>query len=220
MQRHKHLFDLRFMCTASLLVSLFLGCQQKRDQAQSSTPPPPPLLEVTQEKSDLLFLYRDDEGAEQRAMSLADVPEGSRARVQIVDLSRSPEARLSKYYVQVFDFRRSGTDGLFPGRVVPRSELEAMLADEQAMPSQPQIILYSTSWCGVCKKAKKFLKERGLAFIELDVEKNEEAARELKVKSERANIPLGSVPVIDVGGTLMRGFDPERLMSMLGRDRK
>jgi glutaredoxin len=73
----------------------------------------------------------------------------------------------------------------------------------------------------VCvKKAKKFLKERGLAFIELDVEKNEEAARELKVKSERANIPLGSVPVIDVGGTLMRGFDPERLMSMLGRDRK
>ena len=203
----------------SLLLLLF-GCQKDKDQEQPSAPPPPPLQEVTTEKSDLLFLYRDAEGVEQKAMSLAEIPETSRARVQVVDLSLSPEARLSKYYVQVFDLRRAGTDGLFPGRVLPRSELEASLADEQAMPAQPQIILYSTSWCGVCKQAKKFLKEKSLAFIELDIERNEEAAKELRVKSERANIPLGGVPVIDIGGTLMRGFDPERLMSMLGRAQK
>ena len=93
--------------------------------------------------------------------------------------------------------------------------MEDALANAQALPEQPDIIMYSTSWCGVCKKARSFMKSEGLAFIEKDIESDKVAARELQEKCERARVPMGGVPVIDVGGALMRGFDPKRLISML-----
>ena len=96
-----------------------------------------------------------------------------------------------------------------------RKNLETALASEQALPEQPPIILYSTSWCGVCKKAKKFMQNKGLAFVEKDIEKDRQAARELQEKCDRAKVPMGGVPVIDVGGALLRGFDGDRLLSML-----
>ena len=32
------------------------------------------------------------------------------------------------------------------------------------------IKLYSTSWCGPCKNAKRFLDERGLSYDEIDID--------------------------------------------------
>ena len=199
-------------------LALLVSCEGDRsvkDKQASAVTASPVLLEVKDKSKQLLFLYRDGTGTEQRALSIDEIPDESRARVQVVDLSRSPSERRSKDYVQLFDLRKATAQGTYPGRVIPRQELEAALADEQALPVQPSIVLYSTSWCGVCKKARRFLKEQGLAFIEHDIEQNRAAARELQEKSKRAGIPLGGVPVIDVGGALMRGFDPQRLMSVL-----
>ena len=175
----------------------------------------PKLIEVKADTTELLFLYQDAEGQEQRVMSIKDIPNEFRQKVQVVNLKLSPNERKSRQFVQLFDVRKANVDGTFPGRVIERSLLEKALASAQSLPEQPDIIMYSTSWCGVCKKARAFMKAEGLAFVEKDIEKDRSAAKELQEKCERARVPMGGVPVIDVGGALMRGFDPQRLMSML-----
>ena len=77
------------------------------------------------------------------------------------------------------------------------------------------VVLYTTTWCGFCKKAKAFLKKRGVAFVERDVEKDPGANEELAEKAARAGVRPGGVPVIDVRGTLVIGFDQAKLERLL-----
>ena len=58
------------------------------------------------------------------------------------------------------------------------------------------------------------MKAQGLAFVEHDIEKDKNAARTLSEKLKRAGMQMGGVPVIDVGGQLMRGFDANRLLTL------
>ena len=60
--------------------------------------------------------------------------------------------------------------------------------------------MYSTTWCGVCKKAKRYFKSKKIPFTEYDIEKSEQAAREFKKLRGRG------VPVILVGDSRMNGF--------------
>ena len=39
-------------------------------------------------------------------------------------------------------------------------------------PSNTSIKIYTTSWCGPCKMAKKLLKEKGFSFSEIDIEEH------------------------------------------------
>ncbi|MCP4982492.1 MAG: glutaredoxin family protein [Gammaproteobacteria bacterium] len=62
------------------------------------------------------------------------------------------------------------------------------------------VIMYSTSWCGYCKKAALHFKKKGIPFTEYDIEKDEKAAREYKKLNGRG------VPVILIGSQRMNGF--------------
>lgn len=62
------------------------------------------------------------------------------------------------------------------------------------------VVMYSTRWCGVCKKAKRYFKSRNIPFTEHDIEKSEKAAREFRRLRGRG------VPVILVGDQRMNGF--------------
>lgn len=77
------------------------------------------------------------------------------------------------------------------------------------------VIIYTTTWCGYCKKAKAYLKKRGVDFVEKDVEKDAEAAEELAQKAATANVKPSGVPVIDVRGKLILGFDEPALAAAL-----
>ena len=46
-----------------------------------------------------------------------------------------------------------------------------------------------------------------MPFVDKDIEKDPGAAAELERKAKRAGLHLGGVPVLDVGGHLMMGFD-------------
>jgi len=73
-----------------------------------------------------------------------------------------------------------------------------------------KVIVYSTSACPWCVKAKKFLEENSIEFEEKNVQENEEAAREMIAKSGQQG-----VPVLDVEGEIIIGFDKERLKKLL-----
>jgi len=78
--------------------------------------------------------------------------------------------------------------------------------------SEP-IIMYTTSWCPDCRYAKAFLKERGVAYREVNIEQDE-AAEEIVLQ---ANNGLRKVPTLEVGGRYFAcsPFDPEQLASEL-----
>jgi len=75
--------------------------------------------------------------------------------------------------------------------------------------SRKEVVIYSTAWCGYCKKAKAFMDSRGVRYREVDVE-TDATGREEFVK-------LGGrgVPVILVGESRMDGFNEGGLEGML-----
>jgi glutaredoxin len=172
----------------------------------------PQLSRVTADRSDLLFRYKKGEAIES-ATTIAEIPAEARQAVQVVDLALPPEARGSTAFVQVFDLSQPGADGTFPGRLVPRNALEGELRKAAATPAQAPVTMYSAAWCGVCKKAKEFMRAQGIAFVEKDIEKDTAAAAEIGRKAQAAGVSASGVPIFDVGGRILGGFDPDTLLA-------
>src|SRR3989338_4088017 len=70
----------------------------------------------------------------------------------------------------------------------------------------PNIKIYSTPTCPWCKKAKAYLGEKGIAYESVDVSSNETAQKEMIEKSGQMG-----VPVIDIDGKIIIGFDQEEI---------
>lgn len=74
----------------------------------------------------------------------------------------------------------------------------------------PRIRVYTAPGCPWCKKAKEYLREKGLAFEEINVAANREALQELLKKTGRM-----TVPVLELDGTLIRGYNVAKLEAAL-----
>ena len=70
--------------------------------------------------------------------------------------------------------------------------------------------VYSTSTCPYCRMVKDFLKEKDIVFEEVDVGSNPEAAKEMVDKTGQMG-----VPVVDVDGKVIVGFDKEAILKEL-----
>ncbi|MCC6337131.1 MAG: NrdH-redoxin [Myxococcales bacterium] len=77
------------------------------------------------------------------------------------------------------------------------------------------VVLYATSWCGYCRQAREYFKKKGVKYVEKDLEKDEGAAEELATKASAAGVRPQGVPVIDVKGKLILGFDRPALEEAL-----
>lgn len=62
------------------------------------------------------------------------------------------------------------------------------------------VVMFSTSWCGICKQAKSYFRSKGIQFIDYDIEKNASARAQYK------QLGVRGVPVILVGDERMVGF--------------
>lgn len=73
-----------------------------------------------------------------------------------------------------------------------------------------KVKLYTTSTCPWCMKTKEFLKANNVKYEEVNVGDNEKARNEMFEKSGQFG-----VPVIDVNGTVIVGYDREALKKAL-----
>ena len=64
----------------------------------------------------------------------------------------------------------------------------------------PDVIMYSTSWCGYCKQARRYFNQKQIAFTEYDVEKTDKGKQDFKRLGGKG------VPVILVGDRRLNGF--------------
>ena len=72
--------------------------------------------------------------------------------------------------------------------------------DASKIDTGKNVVIFSTSWCGTCKKAKTYMRRQGIPFTEYDIEKSSRA------KSLYKQLDATGVPVILVGKERMNGF--------------
>jgi glutaredoxin-like YruB-family protein len=71
--------------------------------------------------------------------------------------------------------------------------------------------IYTTNSCPACMMAKMFLRENNIEFEEINLDEHPEKIDELQEKAGRA-----VVPVLEVNGKIIVGFDKEKIKEALG----
>jgi len=74
-----------------------------------------------------------------------------------------------------------------------------------------EIKVYSTPTCPYCKLVKEYLKGKNVEFKDIDVAADQKAAQEMIDKSGQMG-----VPVIEIDGKIIVGFDKEEIEKSLG----
>ncbi|OUS08048.1 hypothetical protein A9Q90_04865 [Gammaproteobacteria bacterium 54_18_T64] len=75
---------------------------------------------------------------------------------------------------------------------------------------RPSVVMYSTVWCGVCRRAKQYFRANKVTFSEYDVETSS------KGKKDFARMKGQGVPIILIGKARMNGFDVARFERLYG----
>ena len=73
------------------------------------------------------------------------------------------------------------------------------------------VTIYSTPTCGYCHVAKDFLAANNVSYVEKNVAADLVARQEMLEKSQQMG-----VPVIDVKGSIMVGYNESKLRELLG----
>jgi len=98
-----------------------------------------------------------------------------------------------------------------PPAVAAKAQQPPSNAAIQAAFRATPIVMFSTTWCPVCQRARAFLDANGLSRDERDVDRDERANAELKRLTGK-----GSVPTFVVDGVLLKpGFSEESLTSAI-----
>lgn len=79
------------------------------------------------------------------------------------------------------------------------------------MVSATPVTMYTTPTCPYCKMAKSYLTEKGITVQEINVAADAAKADEMVQKSGQMG-----VPVLDIGGTIVVGFDKTKINAALG----
>lgn len=75
----------------------------------------------------------------------------------------------------------------------------------QQVAQQADVVLYATSWCGYCAKARNFFSNNNIPYLEYDIENSHEGKRQYDALGGRG------VPLMVINGNIIRGFSPERI---------
>ena len=77
-----------------------------------------------------------------------------------------------------------------------------------------QITIYGTSWCAFCHTEMQWLDKLGIAHVYKDIEADKAAYEELMSKNGGN---YQGVPVTDVAGDIVLGFDRPRLQASIDK---
>jgi glutaredoxin len=75
-----------------------------------------------------------------------------------------------------------------------------------------RVVLYSTASCSACRRAKAFLRGRGIAFREMDIDSNPRARKEHQRLGGRG------VPLLLIGDERLDGFSEQAFLALYERE--
>lgn len=209
------------------------GCEPEKPPAPTRPAAGPSGAETAAEAvlppdaKDAVLTYAGDRGQFKDTGKPADIPEDARGLVR-VSMLQGPPPPPGKVWVA--NLKTPEADGSWKLTTVDRNQFEELalgqgrssavelppgLEPPTPAPREADVIVYKTDWCGVCKQLTAYLDRKGVKYVAKDIEKDPSAAGELQVKAKEKGIKTGSVPVVDVRGELMVGFNRARLEQLL-----
>jgi glutaredoxin len=212
-----------------------VGCERKAEPHDSAPAPAGepsrgdalPPLELRDDTPGALITWVDQEGEFRVAQRPEQVPAEARGTVRVV-LQNQPAGTPESVYVA--DLTRKAPDGTYPVRTLPRAEWDALGSERRQAriaklappvaavpPGGSPVVIYGADWCKPCHLAEDYLRERKVPVVLKDIEEDPAARDEMKTKLSAANLRDASIPVIDVGGTLLVGFSPRALDAAIAK---
>lgn len=119
-------------------------------------------------------------------------------------------------YVDVHDINaQPNNDELF--RVLAELEPQSAAAQKAAQtPASPEpaadVLMYCTSWCPDCRRARAYLKEHNIEYVEIDITRDREAAQRVRGWANGNE----TTPTFNIKGTIIVNFDRAKLDKALG----
>ena len=232
---------LLFMMRSSLLhffifsCFLLLSCAKESQNSKSDTGPKVIAPVVTDARGDLLLSWFSD-GGPKVASAVKEVPEDARKEVRVQDPTQPPEKR-DPSVIFLADLTKPQKNGQYPVKTMKRSAYEAkrraaaeaakkaasseaptgsnVMPPNQARAAPSSVVMYATRHCPVCIKARRWLLEQKIPYVEKDVEKDPQAAQALHKKGAAQGVPTQGVPIFEIGGRLLAGFEPNKIIALL-----
>ncbi|MBN1653668.1 MAG: hypothetical protein JXA30_07820 [Deltaproteobacteria bacterium] len=203
---------------------------RKNEESGEKVSPP---FEVRDDLTGLLLVWFDGDGMH-TASKRSEIPQAHRRYVRVDSLRIAPEERLDPEFVYIADLRRAASDGSYEVKKYPRDWFERLVDRETGVSrskraaSPPDkrsngntkdaaasVVIYGAPWCGACRVAAQYLKKRNVAFVEKDIEKDEQAYAEMQQKARAAGVQPGGLPLIDFRGRIVSGFNPDILDQLI-----
>ncbi|MBK7380079.1 MAG: NrdH-redoxin [Ignavibacteriales bacterium] len=78
------------------------------------------------------------------------------------------------------------------------------------MDTQPKVIVFSTPTCSFCNQAKRYFREKNIRFTDVDVSRDQSAARDMMRRTGQMG-----VPVILINNKAIVGFDRNKINQIL-----
>ncbi len=76
---------------------------------------------------------------------------------------------------------------------------------------QPRVIIFTTPTCTYCNALKRYLRQHKIKFKDVDISRDPRAARDVVRRTGQMG-----VPVVDIGGKIVIGFDRPKIDRLLG----
>ena len=146
------------------------------------------------------YRYMDGGGSLHFVDSLDAVPEAFRHTARPLSMSQQADADAAPALTRAVASK--------PKRR-PFAETAAQPPASRARASAG-VVVYSTSWCGWCRKTIAWLDAKGVDYENRDIERNPAWREELIEKTGGT-----SIPVVEINGEIVHGYSPARMAELL-----
>ncbi len=215
-------------------LALIASCGKAEPEGQQvaplAVPAPPPVGDAA--GSFVLRYFAPASGQLVQVKAATEVPQGARGQVLVT----FDDPALQGPWLYVADLSQKQGDH-YAVRSVDRQELEKQVATSQAKPAvvpaaaggeagavaaaaaapavaaaapKGDVVIFRTAWCGYCKKAAEYLRLKGVAYVEKDLERDAGAREDMMARAKQAGVGpdrLQGVPILSVRGKIINGFD-------------
>ena len=220
---------------------LSAGCKNAESKSDSLQPSVgrdakgnAPDFSVGPDTKGTLFTWVDEKGSFHLSESATEIPEAARKQVRVVVDGKSVGSPEYVYVANLSDVH----DGKYSLLSMPRQEWENIGKtgrEQQVFALRPKdepnasaqlaelkvdAIIYGADWCKPCHLAEDYLRSKGVSVIKKDIEEDPAAAREMQQVLKGAGLSGSSIPVLNVGGTILRGFSERAIDTALARSKK
>jgi glutaredoxin len=155
----------------------------------------------------LYYQYIDGANQVQFARSLEEVPPEWRSRAGRVSLPVPPPAAPARA-------RETAREPRSPAARHSQGTFSAARSEQRN--DQPEIEIYTLKSCPACRAAIAYMDKRGLEYTNRDIQEEPEAREEYLEKTEGKD----GVPVIDIAGEIMQGWDQRHFETLLASMRQ